>query len=175
MSKRKTMYIFSKKSKGDVKAVAFHPVRPLFFVATEKNVLAYNLKEQVLIKKFVGANMPVGIHVHVTGEHILAACEDQKLLWYDYDSSTAPYKTFVYHKDCLTGAHTHRKYPLMASAARDRTVHVFHAQVYQDYMQSPTVLPLKIIHTQEIPYQIAFHPKQPWLAVALGKEIHLYI
>lgn len=175
LSKFKTLHIFSKKSKGDIKSVSFHPKRPLFFVATEKNILTYNLKEQILVKKFKGINLPVHIHTHISGDHILAACEDKKLLWYDYDSATTPYRSFIFHKDSLCYVHTHRKFPLMASTARDFTVHIFHAQVHQDYMKAPTILPLKIIHTGSTPLICQFHPKQPWLAVTSGKEVILYV
>ena len=120
-------------------------------MATSKNILTYNLKDQVLVKKFIGLDLPVHIRTHFSGDHILAACEDKRLLWFDYDSSNSPYKTFYYHKRSLTYVDTHSKYPLMATSARDKTVHVFHSKVYSDYLQPPLVLPLKIIHLNDTP------------------------
>jgi ribosome biogenesis protein ERB1 len=175
LSKFQSNKIFSRQSKGNVRSMAFHPKRPLFFVATDKNIMVYNLKQQLLVKKFKGLECPVHITIHVSGEHILAACEDCKLLWYDYDLSSAPYKTFPFHKKQLTYVHTHRRYPLLATSGLDKTVHVFHAQVYQDYLQQPLVVPLRSLKTQHVPVQCLFHPKQPWLATIEDKEICLYI
>jgi ribosome biogenesis protein ERB1 len=175
LSRFQSHKIFSKQSKGNVRSMAFHPKRPLFFVATDKNIMVYNLKQQILVKKFKGLECPVHITVHFSGEHILAACEDCKLLWFDYDLSNAPYKTFPFHKKQLTFVHTHKRYPLMATAGLDNTVHIFHAQVHQDYIQQPIIVPLRAIKTSLTPYQCLFHPKQPWIACIEGKEICLYI
>lgn len=175
LSRFQTQKIFSKQSKGEVKSLAFHPKKPLFFVATEKNILVYNLKQGVLVKKFKGLENPSHITIHPSGDHVLAACEDCKLLWYDYDLSSTPYKTFVYHKKELTYVHTHKRYPLVATSSADKTIHIFHAQVYQDYLQNPSIIPLKIIKTDGSPIQCLFHPKQPWIAAVLGKEVSLFI
>ncbi|OMJ91773.1 hypothetical protein SteCoe_5553 [Stentor coeruleus] len=175
LSRFQSHKIFSRQSKGGVRSMAFHPKRPLFFVATEKNILTYNLKQQLLVKKFKGLECPVHITTHISGEHILAACEDCKLLWYDYDLSAMPYKTFPFHKKQLTYVATHKRYPLIATSGLDKTLHIFHAQVYQDYMQQPLIIPLRVLQTEISPLQCLFHPKQPWLASAEGQNICLYI
>ena len=167
--------IFSRQSKGTVRSMSFDPKRPLFFVATDKNIMVYNLKQQLLVKKFKGLECPVHISVHVSGDHILAACEDCKLLWYDYDLSSTPYKTFPFHKKQLTYVHTHRRYPLLATAGLDNSMHIFHAQVYADYLQQPLIVPLRVIETKFPPKKCLFHPRQPWIASIEGKEICLYI
>ena len=175
LSRFKSQKIFSKQSKGDIRTIAFHPKRPLFFVGTEKNIMTYNLKQELLVKRLVGLEQPVQLQVHGSGDHILAACEDCKLQWYDYDLSTTPYKTFVYHKAELTSVDTHSRYPLLATSSRDSSIHIFHAQVYQDYLHQPLVVPVKIIKTKEVPVKCLFHPKQPWLAVVLKDKIQLFI
>lgn len=175
LSKGLSTKMFSKKSKGDIKAMVFHPKRALFFAATQKQILAYNLKQGQLVKRFKGLDGPAHLHIHSSGDFLLAACEDCKLQWYDYDLSLTPYKTFFYHKKSLTYAHTHRKYPLMATASNDRTVHLFHAKIHSDYMNAPTILPIKILRIPSEPVQVQFHPKQPWIGVVSDLDIHLYI
>ena len=175
LSRFQTHKIFSKQSKGNIKTMAFHPKRPLFFVATDKNILVYNLKQQLLIKKFKGLESPVSMNVHISGDHLLVACEDCKVLWYDYDLSSIPFKTFPFHKKQLTFVHSHKRFPLFATAGQDKTVHIFHGQVYQDYTQQPLIVPLRVIHTENVPKVCLFHPKQPWLACAEGNLINLYV
>ena len=175
LSKFQSIKIFSKQSKGNVRSMAFHPKRPLFFVATDKNIMVYNLKQQLLVTKFKGLEIPVHITVHSSGDHILVACEDCKLLWFDYDLSAAPYKTFPFHKKQLTYVDTHKRYPLIATTGLDCTMHIFHAQIYSDYMQQPLVVPLRALKTNKPPIQCLFHPRQPWIASIEGNEICLYI
>lgn len=175
LSRFQSHKVFSKQSKGSLRTMAFHPKRPLFFVATEKNILVYNLKQQILIKKFKGLECPVSLAVHSSGDHILAACEDCKVLWYDYDLSAAPYKTFPFHKKQLTFVNMHKRFPLLATAGMDCTIHIFHAQVYQDYAQQPLIVPLRSIRTSSVPKVCQFHPKQPWILCTEGTEIKLYI
>lgn len=42
-----------RKSKGLVQCVLFHPIRPYFFVATQRYVRVYNLLKQELTKKLM--------------------------------------------------------------------------------------------------------------------------
>ncbi len=56
----------------------------------------------------------------------------------------------------------------MASSGDDGTIHIFHAMVYNDLMQSPMIVPLKILRGHKVKVglgvlSIAFHPHQPWL------------
>jgi ribosome biogenesis protein ERB1 len=175
LSRFQSHKIFSKQSKGSLKTMAFHPKRPLFFVATEKNILVYNLKQQLLIKKFKGIESPVCLSIHQTGDHLLVACEDCKVLWFDYDLSSIPFKTFPFHKKQLTFVNFHKRFPLFATAGQDKTVHIFHAQVFQDYTQQPQVVPLRSLKTESIAKVCIFHPRQPWLLCTEGNDINLYI
>ena len=56
----------------------------------------------------------------------------------------------------------------MASAADDGTVHIFHTTVYDDLMQNPLIVPVKILRGHTITKEVgvmclAFHPTQPWV------------
>lgn len=73
-----------------------------------------------------------------------------------------------YHERALRSVGYHSRYPLMASAADDGAVHVFHSMVYSDLMRNPLLVPVKILRGHEIYNKLgvltcAFHPTQPWL------------
>lgn len=50
LSRRRSQNPF-RKNKGLVQCVSFHPVRPYFFVATQRSVRIYNLVKQEMTKK----------------------------------------------------------------------------------------------------------------------------
>ncbi|KAJ9594551.1 hypothetical protein L9F63_027466, partial [Diploptera punctata] len=50
LSTRRSQLPFS-KPKGLVQCVLFHPIRPFFFVATQKNIRVYDLTKQEMVKK----------------------------------------------------------------------------------------------------------------------------
>lgn len=175
LSRRTSQVMFSRKSKGQIKAIEFHPTRPLLFVATRKNLLVYNLKEQILVKKFIGMDSPASMTLHPNGDHVLLACEDCKLQWYDYDLSNSPYKTFAFHQKALSSVHCHVRYPLFATGSKDHSVHIFHASVSSDLSEAPKILPIKKLQVGGVPRRVQFHPRQPWLAIAIGKTISLYV
>ncbi len=61
-----------------------------------------------------------------------------------------------------------RRYPLMASASDDGSIHVFHSMVYTDMMKNPMIVPLKVLKGHGVVgqmgvTQILFHPRQPWV------------
>lgn len=69
-------------------------------------------------------------------------------------------------KNCL--CLIYRRYPLMASAADDGTVHVFHAMTYSDLTRNALIVPLKVLRGHGVKgdlgvMDIKFHPKQPWI------------
>lgn len=53
-----------------------------------------------------------------------------RLCWFDLDLSSTPFKTLKYHEKAVRSVAYHAKYPLMASASDDGTIHIFHAMVY---------------------------------------------
>jgi ribosome biogenesis protein ERB1 len=118
--------------------------------------------------------------VHSSGDHLIVGSLDRRLVWFDLDLSSTPYKTLKYHEKALRCVGFHSRYPLMASASDDGTVHVFHSMVYSDLMRNPLIVPVKILKEHNRGDKVgvlsfAFHPTQPWLfsAGADGK-IYLY-
>lgn len=78
---------------------------------------------QALAKKLqAGSGTIASMAVHPTGDHLLVGCEDKRLLWFDLDLSSKPYKTLRYHDKPLRAVAYHGKYPLFASGADDAQV-----------------------------------------------------
>ncbi|KAG5437015.1 hypothetical protein PCANB_001291 [Pneumocystis canis] len=159
-----------KKTKGIVQAVEFHPTKPLFFVATQRYVKVYNLVKQELIKIIhSGVRWISSIDIHPQGDNIIIGSYDKKLVWVDMDLSSRPYKTLCYHTKALRSVAFHKGiYPLFCSSADDGTIHVFYGMVYNDLMENPLLVPLKILRGHEIKHSLGvlntqWHPKQPWL------------
>ncbi|KAF1336193.1 Ribosome biogenesis protein bop1-like, partial [Globisporangium splendens] len=169
ISKRKTQNPFS-KSVGQVQAVLFHPSKPFFFHATQRHVRIYNLVKQAMVKKLSsGVKWISSMDVHPNGDHLIIGSYDRRLCWFDLDLSSTPYKTLKYHEKAVRSVAYHPKYPLMASASDDGTIHIFHAMVYSDLMKNPLIVPLKILRGHEVSgglgvMSVAFHPVLPWVA-----------
>ncbi|XP_062385951.1 ribosome biogenesis protein bop1 [Sardina pilchardus] len=168
VSKRRTQNPFS-RNKGQVQCVAFHPVRPFFFVATQRYVRVYNLIKQELAKK-LAANCKwiSSMAIHPGGDNVICGSYDSRLTWFDLDLSTKPYKVLRHHKKALRGVAYHRSYPLFASASDDGSVIVCHGMVYNDLLQNPLIVPVKVLKGHAITHDlgaldVAFHPTQPWV------------
>jgi ribosome biogenesis protein ERB1 len=175
LSKAKTQTPFN-KSPGRVQDMSFHPSRPFLFVVTQQHVKVYNLVEQKLVKKLVSnCKWLSSIAVHSSGDHILLGSYDRRVVWFDMDLASTPYKTLKYHEKAVRDVTFHPRYPLMASAADDGTIHIFHATVYSDLERNPMIVPLKVLRghksanakTGEMgATTIEFHPHQPWIISA---------
>ncbi|CAI5723856.1 unnamed protein product [Peronospora destructor] len=168
LSKRKTQNPFQ-KSVGQVQCVLFHPSKPFFFHATQRHVRVYNLVKQSIMKKLSsGVKWISSMTVHPNGDHLLMGSYDRRLCWFDLDLSSRPFKTLKYHEKAVRDVSFHAKYPLMASASDDGTIHIFHAMVYSDLMKNPLIVPLKILRGHEVSgglgvMTLAFHPVLPWI------------
>jgi len=184
LSRRLTQHPF-RKVKGIAQRVAFHPSKPIFFYATKKAVRVYHLKRQTLIKKLTSSARHIStISIHPSGDHVVVGSLDRRLCWWDLDLSNTPFKSLQYHSKALRGSTFHSRYPLMASASDDGAVHVFHAKVYNDFVQNPLIVPVKVLRGHAIEgglgvLDVAFHPTQPWLfscgadgTVRLFQNIH---
>lgn len=93
----------------------------------------------------------------------------------------APLATHKSPRVYCNAATFHASYPLMATASDDGSVHVFHARVFNDYLQNPLIVPVKILRGHEVSAEglgvldAAFHPNQPWLFTAgADKTIKLW-
>ncbi|XP_078086270.1 ribosome biogenesis protein bop1 [Mustelus asterias] len=168
LSKRRSQNPF-RKNKGMVQCVLFHPIRPYFFVATQRYVRVYNLLKQELTKKLMAnCKWVSSMAIHSGGDNVICGSYDSRLAWFDLDLSTKPYKVLRHHKRALRGVAFHKHYPLFASASDDGTVIVCHGMVYSDLLQNPLIVPVKLLRGHEITQDlgvldVTFHPTQPWL------------
>jgi ribosome biogenesis protein ERB1 len=168
LSKGKTQCPFS-KTPGVLQAVAFHPSRPFLFVVTQQHVKIYHLIEQKLMKRLLsGSKWLSSIDIHPSGDHIILGSYDRRVIWFDLDLASTPYKVLKFHEKAVRAVQYHKRYPLMASASDDGSVHVFHATVYSDLSRNPMIVPLKVLKGHGVVggngvTGIAFHPKQPWI------------
>uniref|UniRef100_A0A1A8P6E8 Ribosome biogenesis protein BOP1 n=1 Tax=Nothobranchius pienaari TaxID=704102 RepID=A0A1A8P6E8_9TELE len=168
VSKRRSQNPF-RKSKGLVQCVSFHPIRPYFFVATQRCVRIYNLVKQEMTKKLQANSKWISsIAVHPGGDHVICGSYDCRMSWFDLDLSTKPYKMLRHHKKAVRGVAYHRGYPLFASASDDGSVIVCHGTVYNDLLQNPLIVPVKVLRGHVITHDLGvldviFHPTQPWV------------
>jgi ribosome biogenesis protein ERB1 len=170
------------KSKGLVQCAMFHPTQPLYFIATQRHVLVYNLGVGKLIKTLQPVTKWISsIALHPNGNHIIVGGYDRRLSWFDIELSQQPYRTLKYHRKGIRSVAFHSRYPLWASAADDGQIHVMHATVYDDYVTNPMIVPLKIINAHHVSKEgvgctaIAFHPFQAWIfSASADKTIRLF-
>lgn len=69
--------------------------------------------------------------VHPSGDHVVVGSYDRRVVWFDMDLASTPYKTLKYHSKALRSVGYHPSYPLMATAADDGCVQVFHSMVFR--------------------------------------------
>lgn len=171
MTKRRSQCPF-KKSKGLIQRVLFHPTRPFLFVATQRFIRVYNLTKQELTKKLVSnVKWISSMAVHPKGDNLIVGSYDRRLCWFDMDLSTKPYKTLRSHKKALRQVAFHRHYPLFASASDDGTVIICHGRIFNDLMQNPLIVPVKVLKGHRVEGELGvvdcqFHPSQPWIFTA---------
>ncbi|KAG0300687.1 Ribosome biogenesis protein erb1, partial [Dissophora globulifera] len=145
LTKHQTQQPF-KKTKGAVQRVMFHPTKPMFFVATQRYVRQYNLQRQELVKTMMtGVKWISSLDVHPAGDNLIIGSYDKRLCWFDLDLSSKPYKTLRYHQQAIRSVAYHKRYPLFASCADDGNVQIFHGMVYNDLLQNPLIVPVKIL------------------------------
>ncbi|GJJ74666.1 ribosome biogenesis protein ERB1 [Entomortierella parvispora] len=169
LTKHQTQQPF-KKTKGAVQRVMFHPTKPMFFVATQRYVRQYNLQRQELVKTMMtGVKWVSSLDVHPAGDNLIIGSYDKRLCWFDLDLSSKPYKTLRYHTQAIRSVAYHKRYPLFASCADDGHVQIFHGMVYNDLLQNPLIVPVKILKDVHKRVDalgalcVEWHPNQPWL------------
>jgi ribosome biogenesis protein ERB1 len=160
------------KNKGQVQAALFHPSKPHLFVITKTHIRLYDLSDQSLLKKVITPIKWISsADVHPSGDHLIIGGYDRRVCWYDMDLTSQPYKNLKYHSKGVRKVQFHPRYPLFASCSDDGKVHVFHGRVYNDLMESPSVVPLKIIKAHAPKDDLGvldccYHPSQPWIFTA---------
>ncbi|XP_074118912.1 ribosome biogenesis protein BOP1 isoform X1 [Sminthopsis crassicaudata] len=168
VSRRRSQSPF-RRSHGQVQCVAFHPSRPFLFVASQRSLRLYHLLRQELTKKLMpNCKWVSSLAIHPQGDNVICGSYDSKLIWFDLDLSTKPYKVLRHHKKALRAVTFHPRYPLFASGSDDGSVIVCHGMVYNDLLQNPLLVPVKVLkgHTMHRDLgvlDVSFHPTQPWL------------
>ncbi|KAM5137159.1 ribosome biogenesis protein BOP1 [Callospermophilus lateralis] len=168
LSRRRSQSPF-RRSHGQVQRVAFHPTRPFLFVASQRSVRIYHLLRQELTKKLMpNCKWVSSLAVHPAGDNIICGSYDSKLVWFDLDLSTKPYKVLRHHRKALRAVAFHPRYPLFASGSDDGSIIVCHGMVYNDLLQNPLLVPVKVLKghvlTRDLGVlDVAFHPTQPWV------------
>ncbi|CEH18325.1 rrna processing-related protein [Ceraceosorus bombacis] len=173
ISRQRTQAPFARAGKGSsVQKVVFHPLRPHLFVATQRLIRVYDLAAQALTKTLQpGVKYISSMDVHPRGEHLIIGSYDRRLVWFDMELSTRPYKTLRYHSRALRAVAFHHSYPLFTSVSDDGTAHVLHGTVYNDLTTAPLLVPLKVLRGHSVSAGLGildakWHPTQPWLATA---------
>ncbi|XP_029058018.1 ribosome biogenesis protein BOP1 isoform X1 [Monodon monoceros] len=168
LSRRRSQSPF-RRGHGQVQCVAFHPVRPFLLVASQRSVRLYHLLRQELTKKLTpNCKWVSSLAVHPAGDNVLCGSYDSKLVWFDLDLSTRPYRVLRHHKKALRAVAFHPRYPLFASGSDDGSVIVCHGMVYNDLLQNPLLVPVKVLKGHSLTkdlgvLDVAFHPTQPWV------------
>lgn len=116
LSRRRSQSPF-RRSHGQVQRVAFHPTRPFLLVASQRCVRLYHLLRQELTKKLMpNCKWVSSLAVHPAGkgvswweggtwratkspppnlppgDNVICGSYDSKLVWFDMDLSTKPYR-----------------------------------------------------------------------------------
>ncbi|CAO3593867.1 unnamed protein product [Absidia cylindrospora] len=158
-----------RRLKGTVQKVAFHPIKPIFFVATQIYVRVYDLMQQQLVRTLnPGVRWISSIDVHPAGDNVIVGSYDKRVCWFDLDLSARPYKSLRFHAKAVRQVSYHKRYPLFASSSDDGTIQIFYGMVYNDLLQNPLIVPVKILRGHALAdglgvLDIEFHPTQPWL------------
>jgi ribosome biogenesis protein ERB1 len=155
-----------------VQCVKFHPTKPFFFAALQREIRVYNLMKQELTKTLEpGVQWISCMDVHPGGDNLIVGSYDKKVCWFDLDLSIKPYKVMRYHEYCIRAVNFHKRYPLFASCSDDGTAQIFHGMVYNDLLTNAMIVPLKILRGHELRDELGvldviFHPTQPWVFTA---------
>jgi len=164
-----------RKIKNRPIAALFHPQRPMFFLATQQMIRCYDLQQMQLSKTIQpGARMISSFDVHPTGDHLVVGSYDRRLMWHDLDLSSRPYKTMRFHQKAIRSVQYHPSLPLYADASDDGSLQVFHGRVVQDLLETPTIVPLKMLKGHKVVDQVGvlelcWHPRDP-MCVSAGAD-----
>ncbi|KAL9089620.1 MAG: hypothetical protein Q9165_005652 [Trypethelium subeluteriae] len=166
-------------SGGAPQTTAFHPSRPLLFLATQRSVRIYDLQAQTLAKSLKpGARWLSSIAVHpAAGAHLVCGAYDRRVLWHDLELGPLPWKTLRYHARAVRSVAFHPSagaVPLLASGADDGAVHVLHARVVADGLEEPVIVPLKRLVGHRVEgglgvLEVGWHGREAW-CVSVGAD-----
>jgi ribosome biogenesis protein ERB1 len=138
--------VISIKAKSKIQKTSFHNKKPLLFIMTVTHVFIFDLQKQAVKKKLItGCRLLSDLAIHNTGDHVLVASQDKRLLWFDLDSNEYPYKKMKVHNNVITKCAFNRSYDLFASASDDGRIVIQHAHVDEEGFGYPTIVPLKVL------------------------------
>ncbi|KAI5290742.1 Ribosome biogenesis protein erb1 [Ascosphaera acerosa] len=180
LSKHLTQFPFRRRIKGggSPQHAAFHPSKPILFVANQRTIRAYDLARQVLVKILQpGARWISSFDIHPTsssvagGDNVIVGSYDRRLLWHDIDLSPRPYKTLRYHEKAIRSVRFHPSLPLFADASDDGSLQVFHGSVTGDLLSNATIVPLKVLRGHKITGELGvleldWHAREAWCVSA---------
>ena len=72
--------------------------------------------------------------MHPEGDNFILGTYDKKIVWFDLDMGSKPYKSLKYHDKAIRNVAFHSKAPLFASASDDGSVNVFYSKVFDDLL-----------------------------------------
>ncbi|KAE8691598.1 Transducin/WD40 repeat-like superfamily protein isoform 2 [Hibiscus syriacus] len=157
-------------------SLAFHPTRPIFSVATKKNVRVYDMLKQKLIKKLETQLREVSsISVHPAGDNVIVGSKEGKLRWFDMDLSSKPYQNLEHYECGIPSIIS----SICIVLGRWHCLCVY-GMVYADLNENPRIVPLEILRGHSSSdgrgvLECTFHPRQPWLFTAgADSTIKLY-
>ena len=82
---------------------------PFFFVVTQQHIKVFHLVEQKLIKRLLsGCKWLSSIDIHPSGDHVILGSYDRRVVWFDMDLSSTPYKTLKFHEKAIRSVKFHR-------------------------------------------------------------------
>ena len=172
LSKHLTQLPF-RQLKGLAQAAHFHPLKPIFFVATQRTIRSYDLSKQELLKIIQpGARWISSFDLHPGGDNLIVGSYDRRLLWHDLDLSVRPYKTLRYHQKAIRAVKFHQGgLPLFADASDDGSLQIFHGKVVSDLMENANIVPLKVLKGHHVKRELGvldldWHPREPWCVSA---------
>ena len=175
LSKQTTQQPFS-NLRGELRDADFHLTESSLWVVTNVDIRLYDLVNQCLKKKLKPRTVETIINFaqHFSGDNFLIGGSEHSLHWFDSALSSTTHHVMTYHSSFVTCVAFHPVLPLFASGGKNGLIVVGHATVSDD--SNAVIVPLKQIKAKEAIVSVKFHPKQPWLFVALkGGQINLYV
>lgn len=85
------------------------------------------------------------IAIHPKGDNFIVGSYDKKIMWFDEDTASTPYKKLKYQQKAIRRVDFSQKYPLFMSCSDDGSINVFHGMVYSETLMNPLIVPVKVL------------------------------
>ena len=111
-------------------------------------VYYYNLQAKSLVAKYKSeCNWIHSIAVHPMGTNFVLGTLDNKIIWFDMELGTKPYKILSVESG-VRDVKFHEKYPIFSAAQSDGNVHIIHAKVFENF-ENVQIVPISKIKTHD--------------------------